>query len=301
MQSEFTERRQCINCKGAQLTKLSRGRYTDEPLLGFINGDPWGTNPLPYLADAEWVFVQCQDCSQLFHQRILTAQWNEKRFSEWMSATAIEEFEKRIGNAAQRHFDKGRQHVEHALRIEKLTRSIRGKDEVVRVLDFGCGWGDFLVTCQQFGFDMSGVDRSAARRGGSRLPIYAELLEVRDRKPFHAITLFEVLEHLDSPADTLSMLMPYLAPGGVVILETPDCSGVNDIRTIKDYRAIHPLEHINAFTPETLRSIGERSGLRCIPRGVAHVTADIVRVIKTSTKHAVWRDGLSTRLYFLKS
>ena len=297
-QATFIERANCINCESGRIAVIARGKYIDQPLLGFINADPWGTNPVPYLKDAEWILVQCADCHQNFHKRILSPEWNEKRFSEWMSAEAILEFEKRLGNAAARHFENGRELVAHALRIEKLTRIIRRVDEPVRVLDFGCGWGQFLAVCQQFGFDVAGVDRSEARRGRSPVPIFAELSDVTGQ--FHAITLFEVLEHLDNPSVTLRELSPFLAPGGILILETPDCSGITGIHSLSDYHKIHPLEHINAFTHETLKSIAERAGFRCIARGSAQVTADLARVIRTEAKHVLGRDGRSTQLYFVK-
>ena len=299
-QAEFNERRDCINCGSAHVGEISRGRYTDQPLRGFINDDPWGTNPLQHLENAEWILVQCADCSQTFHARILNPEWNARRFAEWMSADAFEEWEKRLGNAAPRHFQEGREHVGHILRIEKFTKTIREPAAPVRLLDFGCGWGDFLALCQQFGFDVAGVDRSEARRSGSKVPIYAALDDLQDQKPFHAITLFETLEHLDNPAATLRSLAPLLAQGGVLILETPDCSGVTGIRNHDDYRKIHPLDHINAFTHQTLRSIAERVGFRCVSRGATHVTANLYQVIRRQAKHILGRDGRSTQLYFVK-
>lgn len=298
VQAEFIERTRCINCESEHIVVLSRGKYTDPTLLEFINADPWGTNPIPYLKDAEWVFAQCLDCHQNFHKRILNQNWNERRFLEWMSADAILEFEKRLRNSATRNFENGRELVAHALRIEKITRTIRQGNEPVRVLDFGCGWGKFLAVCQQFGFEAVGVDRSEARRCLSSVPIYADLSDVTGQ--FHAITLLEVLEHLDNPAAMLRELSRFLVIGGVLILETPDCSGVSGIHSLSDYRKIHPLEHINAFTHHTLKSIAERAGFRCIVRGPAQVTADLVQVIRTEAKHILGRDGCSTQLYFSK-
>lgn len=297
-QAEFIERSNCINCGSERITVLSQGKYTDQLLLGFINADPWGVNPAPFLMAAEYVFAQCSECKQKFHKRILNSEWNEKRFSEWMSVEAIREFEERLGSATRRHFSSGRELVAHILRIEKITRTIRQGDEPVRVLDFGCGWGAFLAVCQQFGFKVAGVDRSEARRGRSSVPIYAELGDITGQ--FHAITLFEVLEHLDHPAAMLRDLSRFLLPGGVLVVETPDCSGVTGIYSHSDYRKIHPLEHINAFTHETLKSIAQRAGFRCIARGPAQVTADLIRVIRTEVKHVLGRDSRSTQLYFVK-
>jgi len=132
------------------------------------------------------------------------------------------------------------------------------------------------------------------------VPILASLQDLPDNKPFHAVTLFEVLEHLDRPAEILAALAPRVAPGGLLILETPDASGVTAIRNHHDYEMINPLDHINGFTPKTLKSIAGRFGFRFRDRGPAHVTTEVFRVIKTSAKHALGRDSRSTQLYFQK-
>ena len=300
-QAEFIERSHCINCNSAHLSEISHGRFTDRPLADFIEADPWGESPMPYLQEAEWLLVQCSDCQQVFHKRILNAEWNERRFTTWMSADAIKEFEDRRGLMTfSMKFDRARGYVSHILRIEKLTRSIRG-DGPIRLLDFGCGFGDFLSTCARFGFEAVGVDRATPRIEGAAVKVYHSLDDLGGTEPFHAITLFEVLEHLDEPATILKQLAERLVPGGLLILETPDCKGVTDIKTHNDYDKIHPLEHINAFDHETLKSIAERHGFRHIKRGPVHVTAERIRVLKREAKHLLGRDGISTQLYFNKT
>jgi SAM-dependent methyltransferase len=299
-QAEFTIRSSCIACGGARLTELSRGLYTDQPLAGFLNADPWGENPMPFLQTATWELVKCDHCSQVFHRRILDEKWNERRFSQWMSGEAIKEFESGLGPKFPREFGAAQQHVEHILRIEKLTRENGKSNEPVRLLDFGCGFGHFLEACKHFGFDVAGVDRSVGRRSEASLKIIPSLDELKGAK-FHAITLFEVLEHLDHPAQMIAELSRYLIPGGVLVLETPDCTGVTDIRSRLHYQLIHPLEHINAFTHGTLKSIAERQGFKEIARPPAVVTAEPKRAIKRLAKHALGKDGKSTRIYFRKA
>jgi len=301
--AEFQERANCINCGAERLEEVSRGRYSESPLRDFIADDPWGESPLPFLRDAEWVLVRCAGCGQVFHRRILTPEWNERRFSRWMSSEAIKEFEDRLARSsplASRKFKRGSEYVAHALRLERLTRAQREPGEPVRLLDFGCGWGDFLSVCSQFGFVSYGVDRSVPRMDKAVVKVFPSLADLDGLPPFHAITLFEVLEHLDEPAPMLRELVQRLKPGGVMILETPDCAGVSGIRTREEYRKIHPLEHINAFTRETLCGIGERAGLRLEKEGLAVVTADLPRVVKGVARHFLGRGSGTTRLYFRK-
>ena len=75
-----------------------------------------------------------------------------------------------------------------------------------------------------------------------------------------------MLEHLDDPAAILRRLATLMYQGGLLVLETPDCTGVSDIRSQQDYLKIHPLEHINAFTHKTLCSIASRAlGIAFVP------------------------------------
>jgi len=300
--AEFVERNHCINCNSKHLSEISHGRFADPPLADFLAADPWGESPVPYLQEATWVLVRCSDCQQMFHKRILNAEWNERRFTKWMSADAIKEFEDRRGiSSISYKFNRARGYIEHILRIEQLIRSV-SSGQSIRLLDFGCGFGRFVDMCERFGFDAVGVDRATPRIEGAVAKIYASLEDVSTVARFHAITLFEVLEHLDEPAIILKQLGERLMSGGLLILETPDCEGVTGIKTRRDYDLVHPLEHINAFTHETLISIAERQGFRLIKkRAPAYVTAERIRVLKREAKHLLGRDGNSTQLYFRKT
>lgn len=303
--AEFVERAHCISCRSAKLKELSTGLFSDKPLHDFIANDPWGESPIPYLKGKRWSYVQCEDCGQAFHRYVLSPEWNERRFSQWMTQEAIEQFEK-LRTTPTSLFQKGTSRTSHVIRIEKLTRDLR-RNERVRILDFGCGYGEFVTMCSLYGFESYGIDRSSARRDNGRYTsVFAELDGLKNSaagaREFHAITLFEVLEHLDNPQAVLESLSELMVVGGILILETPDCSGVTNITTRDDYYKIHPLDHINGFTPQTLRSFAERLGFAQIRPPVIHVTSDPSRVAKTEIKRLI---GMllkpTTQQYFHKT
>jgi SAM-dependent methyltransferase len=286
------------------LEELSGGLFGNAPLRNFIENDPWGENPMPCIEKKKWSYVQCKDCTQMFHRFVLSPEWNEIRFSEWMTLEAMQKFGETI-NTPSHHFDKAKQHVSHILCLEKMTRSLRNNG-AVRILDFGCGWGEFLAMCDRFGFIGYGIDRSSARRQfGQHVTIFPEIDDLKNKpktQGFHIITLFEVLEHLDDPLTILQALKDYLIPGGILVLETPDCSGVKGINSESEYRKIHPLDHINGFTPDTLRTIAERAGFTSIKPDISHVTSDRLKVVKTEIKELVYGYIKSrTQLYFQKT
>lgn len=150
------------------------------------------------------------------------------------------------------------------------------------MLDFGCGFGQFLEMCRLFRMDAHGVDRSTARRSGAAVTIHAELDDVPGT--FDCITMFEVLEHLHDPLGTLKALKARLNPGGMMIVEVPDTSGVDAITDETSYRKIHPLDHINAFTPQSPVAIMARIGMAPIDKEPAFVTISLKRVAKDVAK-----------------
>jgi len=300
--AQFVERARCISCGSDSLMELSSGLFDDKPLHDFIARDPWGESPLPYLKGKRWSYVQCRECNQAFHKHILAPDWSERCCSQWVTQQAIAAFEKSY-NTPRNLFNKAEQHTKHVLQLEYLTRDLRGETPV-RLLDFGCGYGDFLAVCGAYGFEAYGIDRSCARRENKRYArIFKELEELKNSEigAFHVITLFEVLEHLDNPMFVLEVLCEHLQRGGILVLETPDCSGVNGIASYDDYRKVHPLDHINGFTPATLCGFAERLGFEPVKKPVSHVTCEPKRVIKTEIRRAV--SGVmraSTQQYFRK-
>jgi 2-polyprenyl-3-methyl-5-hydroxy-6-metoxy-1,4-benzoquinol methylase len=129
-------------------------------------------------------------------------------------------------------------------------------------------------------------------------PDLASLDAATQGRPFHAATLIEVLEHLDDPLTVLHLLYQRMVPGGILVVEVPNCEGVTDIRNEVEYDLVHPLEHINCFTPSTLRRFAARSGFTIARPPTAHVTTDPVRIIKTSVKKALLLLRPMTRFYF---
>jgi len=283
-----------------RLRRLSTSRFDEGLTNEYISSDPWGESPVPFLKGQRWNYVACEECGQAFHSNILTPEWNERRFSKWMTQAAIEAFEKTFKTPGS-DFRTAAAYTAHVLRLEKLTRQLRAGASP-RVLDFGCGYGGFLSMCSMYGFDAVGVDRSSAKReNGIHARVFAEIEEVEGLSPFHALTLFEVVEHLDDPRSLVERLAKLLVRGGILILEAPDCSGVTDIKARSDYNKIHPLEHINGFTPKTLKLFAERLGFEHIRRTTTFVACDWITAGRSGAKQLV--NSLlapTTQMYFRK-
>ena len=94
------------------------------------------------------------------------------------------------------------------------------------VLDYGCGYGHFLKTLSDIGFDALGVefDKGACLKAeeysGCPVKDISEFTSSYNKK-FQAIHLGDVLEHLPNPHQTLSELINLLDNKGVIFIEGP--------------------------------------------------------------------------------
>lgn len=96
-----------------------------------------------------------------------------------------------------------------------------------RLLDIGCGTGFFLETMgdryEGWGLDQSELAVSMCRARGLDNVHVGSALDVSavGGEKFDAVTLFDVLEHLDDEAVAMENVLRALNPGGRVILTVP--------------------------------------------------------------------------------
>ena len=93
-----------------------------------------------------------------------------------------------------------------------------------RLLDVGCGTGDFLLLARQRGWQPTGIDLSeraathARARGLDAGTDWTELPSAR----FDAVTLWNVVEFVERPLQMLAEVQRVLVPGGRVFVRTPN-------------------------------------------------------------------------------
>lgn len=99
-----------------------------------------------------------------------------------------------------------------------------------KVLDFGCGAGEFIAElqkrgCETWGVDSDSVDIDIAKRYYGLKNVYAmsfnDFLMKDDLPSFDIITFFEVIEHLDNPLEFIRKVRNFLKPGGSIFMSTP--------------------------------------------------------------------------------
>lgn len=126
-----------------------------------------------------------------------------------------------------------------------------------RLLDVGCGEGQFLAEMASLGWDAEGIDPAtaageAARRRGVRVT-QGDLRDVAlNDAAFDAITFRLVFEHLPDPVGALRACHRALKPGGVVWIATPNLDS-DASRAFGDaWIFLEPPRHAVLYTPASL-------------------------------------------------
>lgn len=129
-----------------------------------------------------------------------------------------------------------------------------------RVLDVGCGNGDFLEAARDAGWTAVGLEPDPAAAALCRargFDVHVGLLETldADASGFEAVTLNHVIEHLHGPRDALARVFALLRPGGTLYLDTPNADSRGASRFGRHWRGLEPPRHLLLFTPASLLAL----------------------------------------------
>ena len=128
-----------------------------------------------------------------------------------------------------------------------------------RLLDIGCGLGDFLYKANEAGYNVSGIDFTPncveiVRRRFGFADIYSLTLQdfsvMKPENSYDVITFFEVLEHLDVLTDFLSLVKKLLKPGGYIACSVPNRDKWRFSSIIEE--CDYPPNHFTHWNPRSL-------------------------------------------------
>jgi 2-polyprenyl-3-methyl-5-hydroxy-6-metoxy-1,4-benzoquinol methylase len=160
----------------------------------------------------------------------------------------------------------------HAWPLWKQTLEIAYKKVGFgRLLDIGCGTGEFIQFAQKLGWlDTEGIEivpeiaTIAHTKTGST--IHAQVLGSAklDYEAYSVITLWDVIEHLSDIKGNLKEIYKLLKPGGILILGTVNRNGFS-IRSLKqNAMTFGPPEHLTFFTQKGTSLALNAQGMKVI-------------------------------------
>jgi 2-polyprenyl-3-methyl-5-hydroxy-6-metoxy-1,4-benzoquinol methylase len=150
-------------------------------------------------------------------------------------------------------------------RIRHLPGPQYGAD---RVLDIGCGSGEFLqIARDQLGYRVEGLEvdpRACDVARGRGFNVHSGSLPGSGlpHGQYDHVTLSHVLEHFHYPRAALEEVFALLKPGGRAWVSVPNVAASSIHRFGSNSRLLEPPRHLVMFDTESLRAILETTGFQ---------------------------------------
>lgn len=189
---------------------------------------------------------------------------------DWWDPDGASAMLHRLGPVRLRYI---RDRIDQHMNSDEHSRSpLAGKT----ALDVGCGAGLLTEPLSRLGAKVTGVDaapeliaaaRAHAALMGLEIEYEAVALETITAQ-FDLVTALEVIEHVADPAAFVHALAARLAPGGLMILSTPNATGWSRLLTITLAEGLGRIpkgthDYAQFIPPERLRQMLADAGLEC--------------------------------------
>lgn len=170
-----------------------------------------------------------------------------------------------------------------------------------KIIEVGCGQGEFIQVLTEFPVDVYGIEHSLnlvekAREKG--LNVWQDFAETADTQiknaPFDAFLSFNFLEHQPRPNDMLRCIYNNLKDGGYGLITVPSFEYILEKKSF--YELLR--DHIANYTEETLRFLVEKNGFRVLH--IRRVNSDTIEFI-VQKKVKVDVENLSSNYDLLKN
>ena len=173
------------------------------------------------------------------------------------------------------------------------SRAPRGR----RLLEVGTGAGLFLKAAERAGWEVAGLELSEAAAEFARERLGLDVRQERAEAmtcaagSFDAAVMFDVIEHLFDPRTVLEAVRRALAPGGALVVSTPNFDAFSRAALGSAWAVLSPLEHVYYFTEATLSRLLTETGFHDVRFDRAPWWLSSIEVMNYRSTHApgAWR------------
>lgn len=212
-----------------------------------------------------WELVKCLHCSFVYMPVVPIYERMKEEFA----------WEKNFGESQNIKISKKiRRYIKGLIKRNKLLYLLDKFSNKGNILDIGCGSGvkfnDLPDKYIPFGIDISLKSAHEAKnifekRGGTAVCAPAvEVLKEFGKNKFNGVILRSYLEHEHEPLTVLQELKKTIKKDGIVIIKVPNFSSINRIIRGKNWCGYRFPDHVNQFTPKTLRKMIDIAGYKII-------------------------------------
>tara|TARA_B100000674_G_scaffold165445_1_gene132782 strand:+ start:20 stop:919 length:900 start_codon:yes stop_codon:yes gene_type:complete len=199
---------------------------------------------------------KCDECALVRHEFMLS----DEQLSQYYSTSYRTDYQWVNFGPTSRHIEKRVSEAE--TRLNNLHPYLKKNP---RILDFGCGSGEFIDVAQKRGALASGFEPgnlyAAYARDQKGLDVQNCSWENYDNeKKVDIVTAFHVFEHLRDPLKALQKSIGWLKESGLIYIEVPNMA--NGLK-LKGFGSLH-MAHTIGFGRYSLELLGAYCGMKTI-------------------------------------
>ncbi len=143
------------------------------------------------------------------------------------------------------------------LRYNQLLDQLEKYRKTNKILDIGCGVGNFLEVAKSRGWEVFGTEYTdkaidVCSKKGINMHQGKLISEWFDEGGFDIITSFEVIEHINNPIEEVTLIHHLLRSGGLFYFTTPNFNALERLILKDKYNIISYPEHLSYYTTKTI-------------------------------------------------
>ncbi len=189
--------------------------------------------------------------------------------------------------------------LREAAAVLRQASALRKRPTPGRLLDFGCGKGQFLVQAKEMGWQALGVETSAQRANFAREQYGARVCDdlyesgVIESGNFELITLNHVLEHLPRPMPLLEELLRHnLSANGLAYIEVPRLDSWQSNIAGRDWMHLDIPKHLSHWTEPQLRRALASLGYKVVARRRFSFHLGVLGMLQALSSRLGYKDNI---------
>ncbi|MDI6742502.1 MAG: class I SAM-dependent methyltransferase [Smithella sp.] len=241
--------------------KQHQGVHRLCPLCGADNA---GKKPSVYSQD-EWIIKKCSGCGLVYLENPPAYEELEEIYAWEKTSSQRSQERTKKESALRQYVRKIERYKDRLIRRDKLIDLSEKYFPVGPVIDVGCGGGAVMSRLDKkhtpYGIEVSkqlsgSAQEIATARGGHVFCGNAlEGLDSFDKDYFVAAIMSAYFEHEAAPREVLQKIKRVLRPGAPLVIKVPNYGCLNRLITQKKWCGFRYPDHVNYWTPRTLKKI----------------------------------------------
>jgi SAM-dependent methyltransferase len=240
------------------------------PLCGTDNEK---VKPSVYSKD-EWIIKKCAKCKLVYLENPPAYEELEETYAWEKTSHQVAEEKKKKESALRQGVRAIERYKDRLIRRDKLIDLAKQYFPAGHVIDVGCGGGEVMFRLDKklipFGIEVSKqlsnrAHKIAEDRGGRVFCGNALLgLDTFENDFFTAAIMSAYFEHESAPREVLRKIRRILQPGAPLVIKVPNYGCLNRIFTQKKWCGFRYPDHVNYWTPKTLKKIIGDTGFEVV-------------------------------------